>query len=72
MHYVKELSVVDRALIQMGCMWQCLDLKTCTASGEYMRTEMGSTTLHLPSYKPVSVHQNAGYFLHVWAGVQLT
>lgn len=73
MHYVKELSVVDRALIQMGCIWQCLGLIMCTASGGGMRKEMGLTTLHVPRYKPVSVHQNkiADYLPHVWARVKL-
>lgn len=68
MHYVKKRSVVDKALIQTGCVWQCLGLKTCTTSEGDMRKEMGLTVLHLSRYKSVSVHQNR---FHVWAGVQL-
>jgi len=39
-----------------------------------MTKEMGLTTLHVPIYKSVYVHQNkiADYLLHVWAGVQLS
>lgn len=34
MHYVKELRVVDRALIQMGCMWQCYPLWRVNEEGD--------------------------------------
>lgn len=50
-------------------MWQCLGLINCTASGGDLRL----ITLHLPTYKSVSVQQNeiADNLLHVWAGVEL-